>query len=110
MTLNKDDCVDTRTIPQQRSLVFNFVQNQSVSFQTADWTELGFHIDLCVNGIPGAEYMGDLNLKKTDLVDESLHFTINDMFWGFLDDLYILPSRYEKLADKDNSYLIEIQM
>jgi len=59
--------------------------------------------------------MGDLNLKKTDLVDESLHFTINDMFWGFLDDLYILPSRCGDLPSRcgeiaDNSYLIEIQM
>ena len=71
ITLEKSECVRSKDIPEQNSLVFKSV---------TDWKD---KVESCIDDLTGGKVM---STEQNDMI----HVTVNSAFFGFLDDMYLI--------------------
>ena len=108
VTLDQNDCVNVGNIPEQRQIIFEFSGEDE--FKRGPERQLYMRIEECVYDLAGAKFMGEKGLKNIKQNGDSLHFSFNDAFWGFIQDIYIHPTVYYDTLDLDQKVQYQLKI
>ena len=84
IVLEKTECTRPKDIETQNSIIFNNLVSDSKFYD---------ELEKCIQDLSGAKIMSpdDLSSKDTNTL---IHVSVNSMFFGFIDDMYMVLEPY----------------
>ena len=85
----KDGCTRVALSAAQCTRPEDITTENSIVFNTDDDLKLNSEIAKCIQDLGGARLMSPRGLEEKNEFGLTVHVTVNSLFFGFVDDLYL---------------------